>query len=62
MTMKILRTAWTSALIGALGLLLALPVQAADFQSVASIRAAALSTLDPATEAEPAKWRQHAGW
>jgi len=33
-------------------LLLALPVQAADFQSVASIRAAALSTLDPATEAE----------
>ncbi len=33
-------------------LLLTLPVQAADFQSVASIRAAALSTLDPATEAE----------
>lgn len=35
-----------------LSLLLALPAQAADFQSVASIRAAALSTLDPATEAE----------
>lgn len=35
-----------------LGLVLAMPVVAADFQPVTSIRTAALSTLDPATEGE----------
>ncbi|HBN53754.1 MAG TPA: flagella basal body P-ring formation protein FlgA, partial [Stenotrophomonas sp.] len=39
-------------LLALLCLLLAAPAWAGDFQSVASIRAAALSTLDPATDGE----------
>lgn len=38
--------------LGMLFLLMAAPAMAADFQPVASIRAAALSTLDPETDAE----------